>query len=109
MENLYIQGETHNIKKKLSSRVAEYFYVFYHNDYNEIYSFIKRAYSIRSSIAHSGESHFDFKNKDNKEFLRLLNITRLSILLYVENLYAFNPEKLKLINITDNTPSSSHR
>ena len=108
LENLYIQGETHNIKKKLSSRVAEYFHVFYAQDYNEIYNFTKNAYSIRSSIAHSGESYFDFENKDNNEFLRLLNITRLSILLYVEHMYAFNPDKLKLINFTDNTSSPSH-
>ena len=108
LENLYVQNETHNIKKKLSSRVAEYFYIFYSQNYNEIYNFIKNAYSIRSSIAHNGESDFDFENLDNENFLKLLNITRLSILLYIEHSYAFTPEKLKLIKVVDNTASSSN-
>ena len=57
------------------------------------------AYSIRSEIAHNGESNLDFEKNNNNKFLKLLDITRLSILLYLEHNYAFESDKLKQVNI----------
>lgn len=107
LEKLYLQGEDHNIKKKLSSRIAEYFHIFYAKNYDDVYIFVREAYSIRSNIAHYGESNLDFENSDNNQFLKLLNITRLSILLYLEHIYAFDSNTLKQIPIKDNHISSS--
>ena len=108
LEKLYLQGENHNIKKKLSSRIAEYFHIFYAKNYDKIYMFIRDAYSIRSDIVHDGESNLDFENINNNQFLKLLDITRLSILLYLEHNYAFDSEKLKQISIKNNYVSSYH-
>lgn len=101
LEKLYLQGEDHNIKKKISSRIAEYFSAFYTKNYDIVYAFIKEVYSIRSNIAHNGESNLDFENANNNKFLELLNITRLSILLYLENNFAFDSKMLKQIKIKD--------
>lgn len=99
LEKLYLQGENNNIKKKLSSRIAEYFRIFYAKNYDDVYTFIREAYSIRSEIVHNGESNLDFEKTDNNQFLKLLDITRLSILLYLEHTYVFDPNKLKQVNI----------
>lgn len=101
LEKLYLQGEDHNIKKKISSRIAEYFSAFYTKNYDIVYAFIKEVYSIRSNIAHYGESNLDFENANNNKFLELLNITRLSILLYLENNFAFDSKMLKQVKIKD--------
>lgn len=99
LEKLYLQGENYSIKKKLSSRIAEYFHIFYAKNYNDVYTFIQEAYSIRSEIAHNGESNLEFEKNNNNKFLKLLDITRLSILLYLEHNYAFESDKLKQVNI----------
>ena len=94
-----MRGEDKSIKQKLSSRIAYYLNILLKEDYNKIYDFIKNAYKIRSEIAHNYESSYDFEQKDNALLIELLDITRKSIILYLQNNLLFTQEKLKNLNI----------
>lgn len=99
LEILYLQGESHNIKRILSNRIALYFKFLLKENYDEVYNFINYSYKIRSKIAHENESGLDFRYKDNEKLLDLLDIVRKSIVLYLNNMILFSKEKLKQVAI----------
>lgn len=89
LENLFLKKTSQELSYKLSMRMA-YILGKDKKDRINIYRFIKDAYNLRSKIVH-GEK---LDKLDNQKFLELRELTRKSIIYFLENKDNWNGKKL---------------
>ena len=89
LENLFLKGTHQELSYKLSMRMA-YILGKDKKDRINIYRFIKDAYNLRSKIVHGEKSD----KLDNQKFLELRELTRKSIIYFLENKDNWNGKKL---------------
>jgi len=89
LENLFLKNTSQELSYKLSMRMA-YILGKDKKDRINIYRFIKDAYNLRSKIVH-GEK---LDKLDNQRFLELRELTRKSIIYFLENKDNWNGKKL---------------
>ena len=99
LEILYLPDDNTELKFRLSLRLAKVFKKEFNEDIESIYEKIRKFYNIRSDIVHKGKS----KQLNKENLLDLSEITRKSILLYLNNPDYFkndkNPLKMDLNKI----------
>ena len=89
LENLFLKGTNQELSYRISMRMA---YVLGKDkeDRKNIFDFIKDAYNLRSKIVHGEKSD----KLDNQKFLELRELTRKSIIYFLENEDNWNGKKL---------------
>lgn len=89
LEDLFLKGTNQELSYRISMRMA---YVLGKDkeDRKNIFDFIKDAYNLRSKIVHGEKSD----KLDNQKFLELRELTRKSIIYFLENEDNWNGEKL---------------
>lgn len=101
LEMLYLPENNSELSFRLSIRLANMFGKFYKEDKKTTFDKIKYFYDIRSSIVHTGEAKYK-KNiiclsSEKTILIDLLDVTRKSILLYVEDPNRFKEDELNNI------------
>lgn len=87
-------NDKYQATKKFSSRISKIFEIYYKQNYEKNYEKLNDYYDIRSKIEHAGNSGLNFQEEDKLKLVDLLDVTRKSILLYLQQPIIFTENNL---------------